>query len=1428
MEIDSEIYDWLTNLQILVNTTAAPPETNRKGQVIVRDEDYCRELMTGILHKQVLLRLCDINPGSQGVKQVRTELFKINNSTSEPAKLHNWDVLAKVTPVFPGFNIPQSAIDDAMKGNSRPPIDIVSQIYSVCQFKGKTLYLEKGTLSSSDAKARKGDGLENKSAADTEKNKSRLDISHLYPASVTQNISRLSSKSGFEECANCLELFCLGISKVTDMKPMQAVPLFNDNNKNWSLLVTKGMGGDHRPIIAFFKSILEQMLVLQHLIKIEEEKGSVDFVLEGLKPGLLSKDLRVASLTCSCFTGVLKDINERGSADKAWAFFKKIYGGFLAAMTCFDTFGDQILPDVYGMFDQIGRYSLIKMFREEFRRMLPDPVAYAKFVCNMLTIFYRNDRTISKMMKEGVVDHLIKFSIDGLEHTNQRHIDEHIISMVSLVSAHMLSIPTYFISRVETSEHLFSLISSVFHYSPLVLVHCLTQLSSWLKVLSKTKSALAASVLKLMIKIQQASLGSATLRSFASEIMMKTLAEVPAIPADCIADVVLDWMFESEDDEEMDHGCFQLLFVCIAHETISPGHCKKVLHLLKSIIQKSRYFSALWCQLLRQTYKRWPSDLVKASVSVISSMMARLYGIVSDSRQQSTGIVVMHDRDDTGDQISRFAVVHACHQLLSIGQQTDKSLCDASLSMLLYTNDKIKKLQGSNNKGVMVLLRYCCNDPERVVNEYARKSVNDSSDKRSIVSKEQFSTEVEELGLGKVSDRKESAIKNTPLVESSADDDNRLAKQRVPDLVVDNYDKSMYGQDSSSKRKGKLIKKNNGKPISSAKDKNDTFDYDVEESIDKVLGKSKSEKSIPGYMKGTEPEKLDKKLKYQLKQQIKEQQEEAKQRARQIRFDQRSKELKAYLRQSAESGLVKKVRGTAEQSLTTVETSSAFLPGFPLPINVKEDLKKEKKRQERHKILKQQVEAKKLEIMTKKQTDTELEHQMKQKELIAKKMQRSREFIKSRVKEIDETNKKTMFLLMFKQEYEQVREQAKKAVADKRVEKIQDKFTKVRDKITNDKLEREKILNLLHSEGTKAILKMNKDVIQTIFEYFSQIDYERRDLGIVYGEQRMQCRTFFEFLNIFGIIPGVCTVDEVHLIYRDTTRGQMVKWIDEHKQKQELPIAITLHQFEELLLRISVKKKEVFAKEAYDNKPDEVKVEYPCKTEFKNFAGDQFFTKELKKKLEEKTDIYETKDYHFSNFEGMFNYLRMPSDKVYMPKKLKFIRRDYMQRLKPEKLKKRPQSVRFNKIRDRNDPIREQKIEDAITSLFDSVGQSQNAKLRLESAKTMRDEVLAEVKKDREKKKIMQKSINDEIIEEKAAYGDGGSTSERKTLVVKDRQPSAKNVKSRSNIDEEMSVDFKKIKGEKTAKLESKLENQSLKSIAEGDEGKNKKKKSKK
>ena len=1414
LSLDKQTYDWLVSLQLLVPGSAKEPNLTPQGLVRVSDEEVVRELTAGVTHKHLLLRLAEMNPGGHGggTKAVLEELESLSDSTNEPAKLANWIKLVPILAQFPGLTLSKSAIDELMEGHHKIATDILGQIYSVCLYKGKNMFA-KGSAQLQPGSGPAG-GLKSAAAkgpsADSEPPRSRMDLSPLYPPEKTQQVQNLSPDSGFGECTNCLEFLCLAMAKETGVQPVQIVPLFNEESKNWNSLLAKGKNGDQRSVINFFKHIVANLSAVNRLVKLEEKQGSVEFFLEAIKPGLLSKDLRVAALACSSFRGVLKELADRKALEPAWRFFKKVYGGFLALIGCFDTFGDRVIADVFSVVREIGKHSLLKMFKEEFRRMLPDPAAYATFLNHILNVYLSKEEYAQELVDSGVIEHVVKFAISGMESPSQKSPDTGLMAYFELCCRLIAEVQAFFTAHQSLTGQVFGLFRDTALASPLLFLASMALLSDLLSSLASSKSSLAPPVFKIVCHLHKASLGSRALREFSHKALTQLLREIKTLPADIICEATLDFVLRAGDDEDMDLNCFETIEECVSHDSLDLSYAMKMAHKLGEICRVSRYYPTMWGLLLKKLVARFSTDeaVCDEVKKVVAGQLTFIYqSEVEASKKNPRGGVVLKEELSMKETILRFSVLNSIKSII----EAKSPIVNMGLPpLLLFANRQIRVAAKKNHRGLLLLLSFLVADPELAMKEYDQKQ-NEVGQIRREMGIGEFKTDIANLS-GTLEKRQLAKDPDPDEAEEESPDDDAAADSGLP-LINRNASspalKKAKDRKGATKRPGAKPKKSGKKesdldPLKEEEDDRRDSDNEAERpSLPREVVRAKSATELPGYLKGTEPEALNPRMKYfdLLKQQ--EQNKKYLQEKKAEMFAKRAKEIKERVKYF---------------EAATVSSLTAPKKDLEKEKKKEEEMAKEGRRRERHvellKSLNEYSQKKKQDIDEKKQA-----HRQSMEEAAKKKLRESRRFVKSRVKEFDEQNKAVLFLHLFREQFEKERGQLRVFASGNQLEKIKREHQKLRERINTEKAVREFITNQLNSQGTKAMMNEFRDPIEVLFEFFSRIDPEPRNNGTVAGEKRVQCRTFFEFLNMFNVLPAVIETEAVQVMYRDTVQGKTVKWLDDKELQlvkdrksglklpdaiKEIPVGVNFKQFQELLLRLSLKKKSTFDKCAFDPKPDEQKIVIPVRTEFRDFQSKEFFDKKERKRLEEVADTYENlKDYHYTSFENFMHFFKLPRTRDDIFKKLAFMRKEYLTKAKPAELKDRPKSMTFSKWHKKNQGFRVRKLEDALMNLFSDASMNQQLDQRAQSAKKARDQILEEVDKEKSEKK-KEKLKKDLETSKQGQEGGGGVTVEKKTLIEekeeeKKKKPSKKKLEKENDDD---SGDSAAAKTKSLAKIE--------------------------
>lgn len=118
------------------------------------------------------------------------------------------------------------------------------------------------------------------------------------------------SKKTLRDANNILEFFIISISRNFKLSPQHTLNLFLDNNKYLAHLLVKGVKNSYEPIYALLADLASNIDYIVVTLFCTDEKESVTFFLNAVKPALISKESQVSE---NC----LKVLNDLHDAYKA-------------------------------------------------------------------------------------------------------------------------------------------------------------------------------------------------------------------------------------------------------------------------------------------------------------------------------------------------------------------------------------------------------------------------------------------------------------------------------------------------------------------------------------------------------------------------------------------------------------------------------------------------------------------------------------------------------------------------------------------------------------------------------------------------------------------------------------------------------------------------------------------------------------------------------------------------------------------------------------------------------------------------------------------------------------------------------------------------------------------------------------------------------
>lgn len=163
----------------------------------------------------------------------------------------------------------------------------------------------------------------------------------------------------------------------------QATALLLGGNKYLAHVIVKGIKSDYAPIVSWYQEVYTNSKHLLQLVLKEESTGSVNTILQVLKPGLLSKNDEVAQWTLRLYSKLGFDFSNLELSPYAWEWFVNENGGLFACLVCLKRHQD-IGPNVVAAMTQFGRYNMLELFTVEMQRILTESLDYLNNVLLMI------------------------------------------------------------------------------------------------------------------------------------------------------------------------------------------------------------------------------------------------------------------------------------------------------------------------------------------------------------------------------------------------------------------------------------------------------------------------------------------------------------------------------------------------------------------------------------------------------------------------------------------------------------------------------------------------------------------------------------------------------------------------------------------------------------------------------------------------------------------------------------------------------------------------------------------------------------------------------------------------------------------------------------------------------------------------------------
>lgn len=137
----------------------------------------------------------------------------------------------------------------------------------------------------------------------------------------TIDLTKIDIQKDVTKCKSCLEFFIIILSKHLDIDPKSTASLFTHKNKYLAHVLAKGVKSVFDPIVAFYTEVYTNVPTLMRLFNEDPSHQSMQFSLNALKPGLVSKSFEVAEWAARLFSKLAFEFGENIILYHAWEWF---------------------------------------------------------------------------------------------------------------------------------------------------------------------------------------------------------------------------------------------------------------------------------------------------------------------------------------------------------------------------------------------------------------------------------------------------------------------------------------------------------------------------------------------------------------------------------------------------------------------------------------------------------------------------------------------------------------------------------------------------------------------------------------------------------------------------------------------------------------------------------------------------------------------------------------------------------------------------------------------------------------------------------------------------------------------------------------------------------------------------------------------------
>ena len=488
------------------------------------------------------------------------EINTLKNATTPAARLYNWNIL---TAAFSMFNI---SIDPDTKsliiaGDRDMLTEVLKQLYEAEH--------ERSIKSSRSVR-------ELKEMQDPDKPSKQQE-----PKEPGLLIESIDERKSLSESESCLEFLILSFVHNFSLKPKQGIGLLAQGCKYLAHIVAKGLKGDFDPVRLWLSEIYSETEKLSDLIIMEQKEDSLQFVMNALKPGFLSKDTEVVSWTFRLVSRLALDLNQ--VIDQIWRWFED-EGLLELCVIAIRRNGDGMLSNALDLWIQVGQGHYFDLFISYLQNQSKDKHEYFTFIASFLPYFM--DSLAEEIFESGCITYWLDQSSQEFE--NQSSPSKTRTLSLTLVQTLFKS----FFSHLSESQ-VNNLIASINRRcrdgQKLIEIQSISTLFDWLDFLAEKRSPIASTLYRTLTFLLVEVFHNVDLREFIVVNFSELFKKTNHIPIGVLAEPYVKKFQLNESAFEMFD--FDFVIVLAQHPKLSVQHAIQLIDLMGKIYLNQLFFS---------------------------------------------------------------------------------------------------------------------------------------------------------------------------------------------------------------------------------------------------------------------------------------------------------------------------------------------------------------------------------------------------------------------------------------------------------------------------------------------------------------------------------------------------------------------------------------------------------------------------------------------------------------------------------------------------------------------------------------------------------------------------------------------------------------------------------------------------------------------